>query len=107
MTAFPPDWQIYEDSEFFSFGTVGAGAGVQLHVLLQLHDNGRTTGLFRLALAADENITMNMPLAILFPDVPDHFKGMILKLECSVADATPPPNTLVTVWKDVEELVRF
>jgi hypothetical protein len=84
MSVFPLDWQIYEDSEFFTFGTVGAGSGVQLHVLLQLHDNGRTTSLFRLALAADENITMNMPVAVLLPDVLDQFKGMTRRLECPV-----------------------
>jgi hypothetical protein len=105
MSAFPPDWQVYEDQEFFSFGTTGLEGDLGLHVLLQVHDNGRSTGLFRTVITG-QSLSLNIPTSELFTTVPEEYRRAKLSLVCRVADATPPANTLVSAWQDIEELIR-
>jgi hypothetical protein len=70
MSAFPPDWQVYEDQEFFSFGTAGLEGDLGLHVLLQVNDNGRSTGLFRTVITG-QSLSLNIPTSELFTTVPE------------------------------------
>jgi hypothetical protein len=106
MSMFPPDWQVYEEAELFSFGTAGLdGGGLGLHTLLQVHDSGRSTGLFRLVVTS-QNLTLAIPLSELFMRLPDSLREHRLHVVWPVAEATPKPNTTVIPWVDVEEMIR-
>lgn len=107
MTApYPTDWQVYPESDFATFGREGfADVGKGLLVLVRLGPDHKPRD-FRLCLVGKGDFACRIPLTIVFPNLPAHLRNQYLDISCAKEYAEPYLNSVVSVWRCVEEYVK-
>lgn len=104
---FPAEWQVFHHREYATFGGADAAdPGVSVHVLLPLDPAHNNNGEYRICLSGDELISARVPLPAVAPDLLAPFNTYYLEFEYHPTDVSPEPNTTVTPWRDLADLIR-
>lgn len=107
MAQFPPDLQLFPETEYASFHREpleDTGTGMQ--VLVPFSAAGRAGGAFRIHLFGSEGFSVKFPLAKVMADLPPDLKEIQAELVHTLDDITPPANMTTTVWEDAEDLYK-
>lgn len=107
MAQFPPDWQLFPESEYATFHRAPLeDTGTGLNVLVPFSAAGRAGGAFRIDLFGSEGFTVKFPLAKVMADLPPDLKDIQVELAHTLEDITPPANLTTTAWEDAEDMYK-
>jgi hypothetical protein len=104
---FPANWLVFPTAEFETFNNnnmADAGRGIQ--ILLKLDRRHKATTDFKICLFGGDDIRARISLTALFSSLPPMFHGLHIELSCPNEFATPPPDSTVTPWVDLETLIK-
>jgi hypothetical protein len=109
-TPFPTEWRILPSHNFEDFSTIlpsSPDTNRQMVLMLQLDNNHKYSGNFRIRYAGGEDLNFRFPIAHIIPTVPETFQNLHLDFSGSNDDISPPRSSTTTPWMDVEELIRM
>jgi hypothetical protein len=105
---FPAEWRVLPSGNFedFSFLQSEPEGERTMVLMVQLDDQHRYAGHFRIRFVGGEPISIRVPLAHLLPNLPAHMRFFYLDFAGDSDDVSPPRDLTATNWLDVADLVK-
>jgi hypothetical protein len=107
MAEFPADWDIFEEDEFATHDVSGQLEDpMAVSTLLKLDKNGKSTGVFRLALSGGGIVDIPIPATDILHKPPPTIADMVIKLSFRADKLTIATNSATSYWRDLLALLR-
>jgi hypothetical protein len=104
MAQYPPDWQIFPQSEYATFHRNPAEAtDAGMHLLVPVTPGGRATGQSRIHIFGSSPFSVHFPLARIMHNLPPYLANAQAELIATLEEVTPPANLTATAWEDAED----
>lgn len=108
MTAFPADWDIYEDKDFAVFSRVGHDPDHPLsaNTLIRLGPDGRGLGIFRIVVFGGQPLDIAVPIRDIIHEPPQHLSDLVIHFAARVDKLGLLQNGTTSAWRDLLALLQ-
>jgi hypothetical protein len=107
-SSFPTDWNVLPVNVFEDFTSLARepSEGRTMLVLMQLDENHRFQGQFRIRYVGGDVAPIRIQLGHLFPSLQEQLSSLYINFNSDNDDISPQRNATTTTWLDVEDLIR-
>jgi len=107
MADFPRDWDVHEDKDFATFSMdIPLEADMSVMTLLKLDKTGRSTGVYKIALAGGGVVDIPIPVTDILHEPPLSVANMVIKLSIRADKINIALNSTTSFWRDLLVLLR-